>query len=190
MSFSAILALAVGLAADATAAAAARGLAAPQLGLREGLRVAALFGGFQALMPLAGWLLGRQIGPAVAAWDHWIAFALLGGLGVKAMWEAARDGAGDVSRRDDDPFDLRVLLVLAVATSLDAFAVGVTLPMLGAPLALSLATIGATTAVLSVVGLLAGRRFDAAFGRGLEALGGLVLLLLGGKILVEHLAGG
>ena len=184
MSFSAILALAVGLAMDATAAAAARGLQARRVTARDVATVSLLFGGFQAAMPICGWFLGSWIGPAVAAWDHWIAFVLLGGIGLKTMWEARRD---DTERADGEAFELRTLLVLAVATSIDAFAVGVTLPMMNAPLVLSVATIGLTTAVLSAGGLFAGRRFGAALGRRLEAFGGLVLLLLGSKILIEHL---
>jgi putative Mn2+ efflux pump MntP len=184
MAFSSILALAVGLAMDATAAAAARGLQARRVRTHDVALVALLFGGFQAAMPLGGWLLGRSIGPAVAAWDHWIAFVLLGGIGLQTMWEAR---AADDEGVEGEAFDFRTLLVLAVATSIDAFAVGVTLPMMDAPLALSLATIGLTTAVLSAAGVFAGRRFGVALGRRLEAFGGLVLLLLGSKILIEHL---
>ena len=184
MSFFAILALAVGLAVDATAAAAARGLQARRVTARDVAAVSLLFGGFQAAMPVCGWAFGRWIGPAVEAWDHWIAFVLLGGIGLKTMWEAR---ANDEERGDGGAFDLRTLLVLAVATSIDAFAAGVTLPMMHAPLGLSVATIGLTTAALSAGGLFAGRRFGAAFGRRLEAFGGLVLLLLGSKILIEHL---
>ena len=185
MGFSSILALAVGLAMDATAAAAARGLQARRVRPRDVALVALLFGGFQAAMPLGGWLLGRSIGPAVAAWDHWIAFVLLCVIGLKTMWDA-RGPEGE--RVEGEAFDLRTLVVLAVATSIDAFAIGVTLPMMGAPLALSLPTIGLTTAVLSAAGIFAGRRFGAALGRRLEAFGGLVLLLLGSKILIEHLS--
>jgi putative Mn2+ efflux pump MntP len=187
VSFFSILALAVGLAMDATAVAAARGLQARRVTMADVAWVSLLFGGFQAAMPLGGWFLGSRLGPAVAAWDHWIAFALLGGIGVKTMWEAR---SPHDERVDGSAFGRRTLVVLAVATSIDAFAVGVTLPMMRAPLALSALTIGVTTAVLSAGGLFAGRRFGRALGRGLEAFGGLVLLLLGGKILIEHLTGG
>lgn len=186
MKFFSLLAVATGLAMDATAAAAARGLAAPTLRLRDVLLVAGLFGGFQAGMPLLGWLLGTRLGPAVMAWDHWIAFVLLGGIGLKMLHES-RTRDDDAPPEAKDLFGLRVLLVLAVATSIDAFAVGVTLPMLGAPFALSLTTIGVTTAALSAGGLFAGRRFGALLGRRLEAVGGLILLVQGTKILIEHL---
>ena len=185
MTLPSLLALAIGLAMDATAAAAAIGLAAPALRARHFLAVGLLFGGAQAAMPVLGWLLGRTIGPSLAAWDHWIAFALLGGIGAKMLYEAC---AADGDRpRDRDPFAPAVLIVLAIATSIDALVVGVTLPMLGAPLAPAVAAIGVTTAVLSAAGLAIGHRVGTRFGRGLEVLGGLVLVGLGIKILVEHL---
>jgi putative Mn2+ efflux pump MntP len=175
-----ILLLSVGLAMDATAAAAARGAAATSLRWRAVLAVALLFGGFQALMPLIGWAIGGAIGPRVEAWDHWIAFGLLAAIGLKMLWEArAAKPAADA--------DGRVLVVLAVATSVDALAAGVTLPLVGAPLLPSIVTIGITTAVLSGVGYVAGRRLGAAIGGRLDAVGGLVLIGLGVKILAEHL---
>jgi putative Mn2+ efflux pump MntP len=155
------------------------------------LLVMIFFGGFQALMPLLGWVLGSQLGPIVAAWDHWIAFVLLGGIGGKMLLEARSSGDDDEDEKSSnagDPFGLRVLTVLAVATSIDAFAVGITLPMLGAPLVLSLVTIGVVTAMLSAAGLFAGRRFGALLGKRLDFVGGAVLVLLGCKILFEHLS--
>jgi putative Mn2+ efflux pump MntP len=187
VSFGAILLLAVGLAMDAMAVSAARGLATPRIQPRHVFLVALFFGGFQALMPLIGWLLGSRIGPLVRAWDHWIAFVLLSAIGGKMLWEA-RGNKDDQPRDDQDLFGLRVMFVLAVATSIDALAVGVALPMLNAPLLLSLVTIGMTTAALSALGLFAGRRFGAALGPRLDVLGGLVLIGLGTKILIEHLA--
>jgi putative Mn2+ efflux pump MntP len=191
MPFLSILALAVGLSMDAAAVAAARGLATPVLRPRHVLLVALFFGGFQGLMPWLGFLLGSSLGPLVQAFDHWIAFVLLVGLGAKMLWEA-RGGADsdDDSGKDQPPaadlWNLRTLLLLAVATSIDAFAVGVMLPMLQAPLLLSVITIGVTTAVLSALALLAGRRLGALLGSRLDAVGGLVLVGLGIKILVEH----
>jgi putative Mn2+ efflux pump MntP len=188
MSFGAILLLALGLAMDATAVSAARGLAARRVLPRHALLVGVWFGGFQAAMPLVGWLVGSRIGPLVQAWDHWIAFVLLGAIGGKMLWEGRAAGSkGDPAPSGADPFGARVMLVLAVATSIDALAVGVTLPMLDAPLVLSLVTIGVTTALSSMLGLFAGRRFGALLGRRLDVFGGLVLVGLGTKILVEHL---
>ncbi len=191
MSFGAIVLLALGLAMDAAAVSATRGLALPRIAPRHVLLVAGFFGGFQMLMPLIGWLLGRRVGPVLQAWDHWIAFGLLVGLGGKLLWDAWGADRGDESQRSrGDPFAPRVMFVLAVATSIDALAVGFTLPLLKAPLLLSILTIGVTTAIMSTLALFAGRRFDMALGRRLDAVGGIVLMGLGTKILIEHLAGG
>jgi putative Mn2+ efflux pump MntP len=197
MSFASILVLSLGLAMDATAVAAARGLAAERVLPRHAAVIGLFFGGFQALMPLLGWLLGAYLGAWVEAWDHWIAFVVLGAIGAKMLWEARGASSGTDSQEADrdraaderELFGLKVMLLLAIATSIDAFAVGVTLPILGAPLALSLATIGVTTAALSVAGLYLGRRFGALFGKRLDAVGGLVLIGLGVKILLEQLSG-
>lgn len=189
MTFGAILLLAVGLAMDATAVSATRGMAISTIQIRHVAMVSLFFGGFQALMPLIGWTIGAGVGPLVQTWDHWIAFTLLATVGGKMVWEA-RD-AGDADRPAagcaQNVFGLRVMTMLAIATSIDALAVGITLPMLDAPLVLSLLTIGITTGLLSALGLFAGRRFGAALGQKLDVLGGLVLIGLGLKILIEHL---
>jgi putative Mn2+ efflux pump MntP len=187
LSFGAILLLSLGLAMDATAVAASRGLAVSVIRARHVLLIAAYFGGFQALMPVAGWALGSSVGGLVAAWDHWIAFALLAAIGGKMMYEArAGDEVPRAEATDEELFAHRTLLVLAVATSIDALAAGITLPMLGAPLLLSVATIGVTTAAASALGMFAGRRFGALLGRRLDFAGGVALLALGFKILLEH----
>lgn len=188
MTFGAVLSLALGLAMDATAVSAARGVATPRIQAKHVLSVALFFGGFQAFMPLLGWVVGTRIGPVVQAWDHWIAFVLLGAIGGKMLWEARSNGDEDEEARGTNLYAFKVMLVLAIATSIDALAVGVTLPMLNAPFALSLITIGVTTAILSAAGLFAGHRFGALLGKRLEIVGGLVLIGLGTKILIEHLS--
>lgn len=190
MHFGAILALSVGLAMDATAVSAARGMAVPRIRPRHVALVALFFGGFQALMPVIGWLVGSRVGPLVEAWDHWIAFVLLAAIGGKMLWESRDPKAAATHRNEDEVFGLRVMLTLAVATSIDALAVGITLPMLDAPFALSVATIGVTTAIMCVAGLLVGRRAGAMLGRRLDVLGGLILIGLGVKILVDGLGAG
>ncbi|OGA03987.1 MAG: hypothetical protein A3H35_00960 [Betaproteobacteria bacterium RIFCSPLOWO2_02_FULL_62_17] len=186
MGFAAILLLAVGLSMDAAAVAAARGMLLPRIGARHMVLVALFFGGFQALMPLAGWLIGAGIGPLVEAWDHWIAFALLSLIGANMLREAFSTEANATDAASGADFRLHTMLVLAIATSIDALAAGITLPMMGAPLVLSLVTIGLTTAVLSVLGLFAGHRFGAVLGKRLDIAGGLILIGLGLKILIEH----
>ena len=185
MTFAALLLLAFGLAMDATAVAAARGMTVPVIRTRHVLLVGGLFGGFQALMPLIGWLIGAELGPYVQAWDHWIAFVLLAAIGGKMLWEARASADDEVVQ--GDTFALKVMVVLAIATSIDALAVGFTLPLRGAELVPALVTIGVTTALLSIAGLFAGRRLGALLGKRLDVIGGLVLIGMGTKILVEHL---
>lgn len=186
MKLGGILLLAFGLAMDAMAVSAARGLALRQIRFRHVALVAGFFGGFQALMPLFGWLLGSSLGKVVQAWDHWIIFVLLSGIGGKMLWEAFH-GDDDEVVDEADALGLKVLLLLAIATSIDALGAGFALPLMGAPLGLSLATIGITTAVLSALGLFAGHRFGKTLGSRLDMLGGLVLIGLGVKSLLEHL---
>lgn len=193
MGFGSILLLAVGLAMDAVAVAAARGIAAPIFRLREALVIGVFFGVFQGGMPVLGWQLGALLGPLVERWDHWIAFALLVGLGSKMLvesWKESREpdgGAPAPAAERRSELRLGTLIALSVATSIDAFAVGITLPMLGAPLLLAVVTIGVTTAVLSAGGFAAGRRFGDVLGRRVDIAGGLALIVLGTKILLEHL---
>jgi putative Mn2+ efflux pump MntP len=188
--FGSILMLAVGLAMDATAVAAARGLAAARIRPRHVVLVSCLFGGFQGVMPLIGWVVGAHAGPFVQAWDHWIVFVCLGAIGGKMVHSALVESEPATPESSDNLFGWRVMLVLAVATSIDALAVGVTLPLLNAPLLLSTLTIGITTALLSALGLLLGRRFGSALGARLDVAGGLLLIGLGTKILIEHLMAG
>jgi len=189
MRLGAIFLLAFGLSMDATAVAAARGLSVERVRLRHVALVATLFGGFQALMPLLGWLLGSRVGKSFETWDHWLIFALLGGIGGKMLWGAFHHEQ-QPKLSEAEAFGLKVMLLLALATSMDAFAAGVALPLLNAPLGVSLLAIGLTTAALSSLGLLLGHRFGAAFGSRLDALGGLVLIGLGTKTLIEHLSAG
>jgi manganese efflux pump family protein len=184
VSYLQIVLLAVGLAMDATAVAAARGAASRTIEWRDVLLPAFLFGLAQAVMPTLGWVLGRELGAWVAAFDHWFAFVVMGGLGAKMLHES----------RELHPDERKVarglgaLLMLALATSVDAFAVGLTLPLLDAPFALSIATIGVVTGVLSALGVLLGRRMGRMLGPRLDMFGGAVLILLGCKILIEHLS--
>lgn len=187
MKLAGIFLLAFGLSMDAMAVSAARGLSVRQVRARHVLLVAGFFGGFQALMPLFGYLLGASVGRFITAWDHWIILLVLGGIGGKMLWEAFHPDTEDAPS-EADAFGLKVMLLLAIATSIDALAAGFTLPLMGAPLGVSLAVIGVTTALLSGLGLFAGHRFGAALGSRLDALGGLVLIGIGIKTLIEHLS--
>ena len=181
-----LILLAIGLAMDATAVSAARGIVVDCLQVRHVLMVALFFGGFQALMPAIGWTVGVRFGPIVESWDHWIAFCLLAGIGGKMLWESARQQTAKLSSQGN-PFGLKVILLLAIATSIDALAAGISLPILQQPLMPSILIIGVITAVLSAAGLFAGRRFGAMLGRRLDAVGGIVLVAIGCKILIQHL---
>ena len=187
MAVSEVMLLSVGLAMDAVAVAAVRGLAVERVRAGQVARVALLFGGFQAGMAAIGWFAGSRAGTLFARWDHWIAFGLLGGLGVKMIVEALRadDAAVDSAA---DPFRAALLLPLAIATSIDALAAGVTLPLLAAPVAVSLAAIGLVTAVLSGLAARLAHRLGAHIGRRVDLLGGAILIGIGTKILIEHLS--
>lgn len=187
MSFLQIVVLAVGLAMDATAVAAARGCASvSRPRASEVLELSLAFGFAQGLMPWLGALLGERMGSLVAAFDHWIAFGVLAAIGSKMLHEALTGAADEAEPAPG--LSLRLLIALAIATSIDAFAVGLTLPLLGAPLLLSVLTIGVVTSLLTGAGVILGRRFGALLGKRLDALGGVVLIAIGLKILLEHLA--
>jgi putative Mn2+ efflux pump MntP len=185
-----VVTLSIALAMDATAVAAARGLASGRVVRRDALLLPGLFGGFQTGMAAAGWLAGRWIGPTLERWDHWIAFVLLTGLGLKMIVEAVREERAPHGDGDGAPpgADLWTAIGLAIATSIDAAAAGVTLPLLSAPPAIALAMIGAVTAVLSAIGLYVGTRAGRHLGPGLEVLGGVALIGIAIKLLVDHLA--
>jgi putative Mn2+ efflux pump MntP len=188
MSLVELLLLASGLAMDAVAVSATRGLRVGTVRFAHLARVACFFGGAQALMPLGGFLLGRELGPLIAAVHHWVAGGLLLFLGARMVWAAsssARDDH-DVGAAADDPFALWTMTALALATSIDAFAVGVVLPTLGASLWSSVAVIGVVTAVLSMAGLWAGARIGANLGPRLDVVGGAVLMALGLRFVVEQ----
>ena len=162
------------------------GLSAPRLRLRHSLICGGYFGLFQALMPLLGWLLGVRFQAMIASLDHWIAFILLGIIGVNMIRESRECGEESV----DSSFAFRTMLPLAVATSIDALAVGVTFAFLQVDIVPAVLFIGCTTFVISAVGVKVGAVFGARFQHQAELLGGVVLVLMGIKILVEHLMGG
>ena len=182
-----LLLFAVGLSMDACAVSICKGLAMKKATLKEGAICGAWFGGFQALMPLIGFFLGALFAKAIEAIDHWIAFVLLAFIGFNMLKEAfskcdecEENGGADLS--------FKTMLVMAVATSIDALMVGVTFAMAGdVNIYLAVALIGIVTFTLSCVGVKIGNVFGSRFEKKAQAAGGIILILLGLKILLEHL---
>ena len=184
MSFVEILLIAIALSMDAFAVSVCKGLSVPKLLPRHALTVGLYFGGFQALMPLIGYLLGHSFESAIASIDHWISFALLALIGGNMVREALGD---DDEEKTDASFGFKTMLLLSVATSIDALAVGVSFAFLGVNIIAAIATIGTTTFILSIVGIKVGNVFGAKYKDKAELVGGIILILMGLKILLEHL---
>ena len=180
----------VGLSMDAFAVSVCKGLGMSRLNIRQAAVISLFFGGFQALMPLIGWALGSQLADLIAPIDHWIAFALLAFVGGKMLWDAfhEEDGEdGEDGEAKDAKLDLKELLMLAIATSIDALAVGITFAFLQVAIVPSVTIIGVVTFVLSFVGVAVGHFFGARFEKPATIAGGAVLILIGVKTLLEHL---
>ena len=183
MGFFELFLIGIGLSMDAFAVAICKGLGMERINKRDALLLALFFGGFQALMPLLGYLLGTQFEQLVTSVDHWIAFVLLGIIGGNMIREALS--------KDEDQLDAslacKTMLLLAVATSIDALAVGVTFAIEGTNIWIAAAAIGIITFLLSALGIKVGNVFGAKYKAKAEIFGGVVLILMGIKILLEHL---
>lgn len=184
MNFFELLLIAAGLSMDAFAVSVCKGLSVRRLKPRHYLLTGAWFGGFQALMPFIGFLLGSTFERYIVSFDHWAAFILLGLIGGNMIKESL-SGDGECH---DDSFAVRTMFLLAVATSIDALAVGVTFGLLpDVHIASAVSLIGATTFLLSAAGLKAGSVFGLRYKSRAELAGGVILILMGLKILLEHL---
>lgn len=172
----------VGLSMDAFAVSVCKGLTMPKTRWKQAAVTALFFGGFQALMPLLGWLLGVRFQQVIVRVDHWIAFVLLVLIGANMLREARQEGESL-----DEAMGPRAMLPLAVATSIDALAVGVTFAFLQVDIVPAVGFIGVTTFVLSAVGVWIGSAFGARWRERAQQAGGLILILMGAKILIEHL---
>ena len=190
MSIGALLLLAVGVSMDAFAVSICKGLAMKRATPGAMAIVGGWFGGFQALMPLIGFFLGTMFASAIEAIDHWVAFGLLAIIGINMLKEAMEKQEECCCCADEHNADLgsKTMFVMAVATSIDALAVGISLAMAGdVNIWLSVALIGATTFSFSAAGVRIGSLFGAAFEKKAQLAGGLILVLIGLKILLEHL---
>ncbi len=188
MSIFALFTLAVGLSMDAFAVSVCKGLALPKVKLRHMVLVGLWFGGFQALMPAIGYFLGAQFSSYISNFDHWIAFILLGIIGGSMIKEALEKD--DEEECPDAGLGVKTMFLMAVATSIDALAVGVTLAFLKVDVVSSVLFIGVVTFVISAVGVRIGNIFGTKYKSKAELLGGIILIILGIKILLEHLMGG
>ncbi|MGB7062216.1 MAG: manganese efflux pump MntP family protein [Candidatus Zixiibacteriota bacterium] len=177
--------LAFGLAMDAFAVSISSGIAIRNPRIEQALKVAIFFGAFQAIMPVIGWLAGLGLRELIAQVDHWIAFGLLFLIGCRMIYESTKAGS---KRRVLNPLSLGVLVLLSVATSIDALAAGVSLAFLKISIVLPIIVIGVVTFILSFLGVFVGDKSGHLFESKAEFVGGLVLIGIGTKILIEHLA--
>ena len=182
MSIAEIIFIAVGLSMDAFAVAIGKGLSVQKVAPKQALCTGAWFGGFQALMPIIGYFLGISFAGFVESVDHWIAFVLLGIIGFNMIHESLSKSC----EKSSADFSAKAMFPLAVATSIDALAVGISLAFLNENIATAATTIGITTLILSAIGIYIGNAFGCKYKSKAEFLGGAVLILIGIKILVEH----
>lgn len=184
MGFFELFLLAVGLSMDAFAVSVCKGLAMDKVTVKKAGLVGLWFGGFQALMPLVGYFLGRQFAGAIETFDHWVAFGLLGLIGMNMI----RESLSDEEENANDDLSIKTMFVLAVATSIDALAVGISLSLAGqVNIFTAIALIGVTTFLLSALGVKVGGVFGSRFEKKAELAGGIILICLGLKILLEHM---
>lgn len=178
-----IIIIAIGLAMDAFAVSICKGLSMKKMSWKKGLIIGGYFGFFQALMPLVGYLLGIGFQDKVTGIDHWIAFILLGIIGINMIKEAL----SKEEEEKNDSVDFKEMIVLAIATSIDALAVGITMAFLEVNIALAITIIGIITFAISVIGVKIGNIFGNKYEKKAELAGGIILILMGIKILLEHL---
>ena len=182
-----LLVLAVGVSMDAMAVSVCKGLAMKKATFRNAMTCGIWFGGFQALMPLAGFYLGTIFADAIEKFDHWVAFVLLAIIGINMLKEALEKG--DSCSVQDADLSFKTMLLMAIATSIDALAVGISLAMVleGGQIFLAVLLIGIMTCGLSALGVKIGNVFGCKFEKRAQIAGGVILVLLGTKILLEHL---
>jgi len=184
MSIITILFIAFGLSMDAFAISITSGLIIKRLKITHALRIAFFFGLFQAIMPIIGWLAGITLKNFIAGTDHWIAFGLLSFIGCKMIYESTKM---ERNEKEFDPLNTYVLLLLSIATSVDALAVGLSLSLLKILIVTPAVIIGIVTFLLCLIGVYIGDKFGHFFERKIEVFGGLVLIGIGIKILIQHL---
>ena len=181
-----IFMIGVGLSMDAFAASICKGLNMRRLNIKNMLIIGLFFGGFQALMPAVGWLLGKQFESYITSVDHWVAFARLVFIGGKMIYDVFTEKNEDECGEKTNRLDMKEVLTLAVATSIDALAVGISFAFLQVDILKAVSVIGVTTFVLSVIGVAVGNVFGSKYEKKATLAGGIILILIGLKILLEH----
>lgn len=189
MSFLTILGISTGLSMDAFAVAISYGCSPNKVPVRHILLISFSFGLFQALMPFLGWQTGKIFADLITDYDHWIAFLLLAYIGFRMIIEGLKNSDNDKSScsPDEHVMDLKKLFILSIATSIDALAVGISLSLLGYDIIFPAVIIGITTFVFSYIGVTMGCRLQGIFGKRIEILGGVILIIIGLKIIFEHM---
>lgn len=185
MNLAATVVLSLAMSTDAFAAAVGKGAALHKPHLREALRTGLIFGIIEGVTPVIGWALGQVAAPYVSAWDHWIAFVLLGGLGLRMIWAGLSASEAEPSKPTSHSF--WVLAITGFATSIDAMVVGVGLAIMGADIVMTAAAIGLSTFIMVTIGVMLGRVLGVIAGRRAEFLGGVLLIGIGCLILYEHI---
>lgn len=180
-----VLLMGIGLSMDAFAVAVTKGITTNNFNFRRKLTVAAFFGVFQGIMPILGYFLGALFKEAIKSCDHFIAFALLSFIGGKMIIESVKEEENGKNIKEN--FDIKEILLLAIATSIDALAVGVTLSFVSNGILKDACIIALTTFIISYIGTEIGKKFGALFKKKSETAGGIILILIGVKILIEHL---
>jgi len=178
-----ILFIAVGLSMDAFAVSISSGLAIKKLKIRHAFLIASFFGLFQAIMPILGWLSGVKVRNFISSFDHWLAFLILSIIGGKMIYEATKL---EEAAQKTDPLNIYLLFLLAIATSLDALAVGLSFALLNIKVIIPAVIIGITTFLFSLSGVFIGKKFGHFFEKKIEIIGGIILICIGIKILSEH----
>jgi putative Mn2+ efflux pump MntP len=179
-----IFLIAIGLSFDTFAVSISSGLILKKINFYNATKIAVTLALFQAAMPLIGWLAGSGIKRYAESFDHWIAFGILALLGGKMVYESFKS---DPEERSFNPLDIRVMIGMAIATSIDALVVGFSFALLDFKILISVGIIGAVTYIVAMLGMLFGKKIGSRMGRRMEMLGGVMLFLIGLKILIEHL---
>jgi manganese efflux pump family protein len=179
-----IVLIAIGLSFDTFAVSISSGLILRKIDFFNATKIAVTLAVFQAVMPLLGWLAGSGLKNYIESFDHWIAFGILGLLGGKMIFESFKT---DPENRSFNPLDIKVMIGMAIATSIDALIVGFSFALLNFKILLSMSIIGSVTYIVAMLGMLFGKKIGSRMGRRMEMLGGIMLILIGLKILIEHL---